>query len=571
MNCGAEVLVENLIRQGIERIFVLPGAKIDRVLEALRQRSSEIEMVLVRNEQAGAHMAAGHGRRTGKAGVVLVTSGPGVTNLATSLITATSEGDPVVALGGAVSLGNRLKRTHQSMDNASMMAPVSKMSVEIDSPAAIGEVLANAFRTAESGRPGAVFVSIPMDVMSNAAPRNILCPVMPPLVGAADSIKIKKAAEVINQAKCPVILCGMLASARKAAEALSQLLESHAFPVMTTFQGTGVVARDVAHLYVGRIGLIQNQPADALLNVADVIITVGYDVVEYDAGLWNKNTGGAGAGNHKIIHIDQVPSDIDNAYRPTVELIGSIGATIQSLNPLLTVGNGKTLHENAGAAIREMEKMKATWKDNGHSSSPCHPMHLVHDVQLLVDEFDHKIQIFCDMGSHHIWLIRYLQVHIPRQLVISNGQQTLGVSLPWAISAALDYQRGSDQGAKDRKVMSFSGDGGFLFCAQELETAKREKVNLVHVVWDDTCFDMVRIQQEKKYGGHSCAVDLGKLDYIAFAKAFGAHGFHVTTSKDFLPTLRKALELDGPVLIAVDVDSAENNKLFADVHGDILH
>jgi acetolactate synthase-1/2/3 large subunit len=564
METGADVLVENLIQQGIERIFVLPGAKIDRVLEALRQRSSEIEMVLVRNEQAGAHMAAGHGRRTGKAGVVLVTSGPGVTNLATSLITATSEGDPVIALGGAVSLGNRLKRTHQSMDNVSMMAPVTKMSVEIDSPAAIGEVLANAFRTAEFGRPGAVFVSIPMDVMSNAAPKNILCPVMPPLVGTANSTEIQKAAELINQAKCPVILCGMLASTQSAAEGLSQLLESHAFPVITTFQGTGVVPKHLAHLFVGRIGLIQNQPADALLNVADVIITVGYDVVEYDAGLWNKNT----TGGHKIIHIDQVPSDLDNAYRPTVELIGSIGGTLQSLNPLLTAGNGKTLHGNAGAAIREMESVRATWKDNGHSSSPCHPMHLVHDVQLLVDELDNKIQIFCDMGSHHIWLIRYLQVHSPRQLVISNGQQTLGVSLPWAISAALDYQKGSE---KDRKVMSFSGDGGFLFCAQELETAKRENLNLVHVVWDDTCFDMVRIQQEKKYDGHRCAVDLGKLDYIAFAKAFGVHGFHVTKSEDFLSTLKMALELDGPVLIAVDVNSTENNKLFADVHGDILH
>ena len=560
---GADVLVENLIQQGIKRIFVLPGAKIDRVLEALRQRSSEIDMVLVRNEQAGANMAAGIGRRTGKAGCVLVTSGPGVTNLATSLITATCEGDPIVAFGGAVTLGNRLKRTHQSMDNCSMMAPVSKMSVEIDSPAAIGEVVANAFRTAESGRPGAVFVSLPMDIMAGPAPRNILCPVSPPPAGPAHGTAIQHAAQLINQATCPLIVCGMLASAQGAAKALGQLLEKHAFPVITTFQGTGIVPKHLAHLFVGRIGLIQNQPADALLDAADVIITVGYDVVEYDAALWNQN-----AGTHKIVHIDQVPSDFDNAYRPTVELIGSIGATIECLVPFLTVGNEKSLHSDAGAAIREMEKIRATWKDHDHGS-PCHPMHLVHDVQTLVDELDTKIQIFCDMGSHHIWLIRYLQVHSPRQLVISNGQQTLGVSLPWAISAALDYQKGKHK--QDTHVVSFSGDGGFLFCAQELETAKREQLNLVHVVWDDTCFDMVRIQQEKKYDGHRCAVDLGKLDYIAFAKAFGVHGFHVTTSEDFLPTLRKAFLLTGPVLIAVDIDSSENNKLFADVQGDILH
>lgn len=233
---GAEVLVKNLEKQGVERVFTVPGAKIDRLLEALRV--SSIDIILCRSEMTASFMAAGHGRRTGKAGVVLVTSGPGVANLSTGLVTATCEGDPVLALGGAVPLSSRLKRTHQSMDNVSLLKPVTKYSVEIDSPDAIGEVIANAFRNAEGcGRPGASFVSVPMDLMMNECPvEHILCPVQPPKLGRGDMDAIHAASTALNAAKNPVILSGSLASEVHAASALRVLLASHPIPVVSTFQ-----------------------------------------------------------------------------------------------------------------------------------------------------------------------------------------------------------------------------------------------------------------------------------------------------------------------------------------------
>jgi len=247
---GAEVLVQNLLSQGVERIFTLPGAKIDRVLEAIRALNGKIELILCRNEQSAAFMAAGHGRRTGKSGVVLVTSGPGVANLTTSLITATCEGDAVVAIGGAVPLSQRLKRTHQSMDNVGILSPVCKYAVEIDSPLAIGEVLGNAFRNAEEGRPGAAFVSIPMDVMVNECPEvHVLTPVMPPVTGPGNRASLDAAARALNEAKQPLILSGGLASTSDATIALRALLSIHPIPVVSTFQGTGTVAKEMAYLF----------------------------------------------------------------------------------------------------------------------------------------------------------------------------------------------------------------------------------------------------------------------------------------------------------------------------------
>ena len=320
---GAGLLVRSLEEQGVEYIFGVPGAKIDKVFDTLLD--SKIKTVVCRHEQNAAFIADGIGRMTGKAGVALVTSGPGCSNLVTGLATATTEGDPVVAIGGAVPIANRLKQMHQSMDTVSLFRPITKFSAEVDSPQAVSEVVANAFRAAESGRPGAAFISVPQDIMTGAVDGAVLTPVAPTMLGPAGAGAIAAAAAMINGAERPVLLLGLLASQPRAAEAVRSLLARTKLPVVCTYQGAGVVPRELFESFGGRVGLFHTQPADKLLHAADAVVAVGYNPVEYEPGLWNKGR------ERQLVHIDAVPADIDKDYRPQLDLTGDIAATLGAL------------------------------------------------------------------------------------------------------------------------------------------------------------------------------------------------------------------------------------------------
>jgi acetolactate synthase-1/2/3 large subunit len=534
---GAELVVRHLEEQGVRHVFGVPGAKIDRVYDALLD--SRIQTVVCRHEQNASFIAQGIGRLTGKAGVCLVTSGPGTTNLVTGFATATSEGSPVVGLGGVVPRAMRLKQTHQSLDTATLFRPVAKFSAEVDSEQAIGEVLANAFRAAESPRPGAAYVALPSDVMEAAAPEAVLTPVEPIRLGPGPSEAIAEAARLLGKAQCPVLLLGMLASEPRAALAIRALLQAAPLPVVTTFQATGILTRELLPLFAGRVGLFHNQPADRLLDAADLVITIGYDPIEYDQDLWNKGR------TRNIVHIDAVPCDIAAAYKPVIEIIGDIADTISAL--------AAQLHSSArpNPALRSVIDEMAMIREQGACATgmPIHPLRLIADLQDVVAD---DVTLCLDMGSFHIWIARYLQVFRPRQMLISNGQQTLGVALPWAIAACL--VRTGD------KVISVSGDGGFHFSSVELETAVRLKCNFVHIIWRDGFYDMVRFQEEMKYG-RSSGVEFGPIDTVRFAESMGARGFAVERAADFAPTLRKAMDLPGPVLIDVPVDYSQNKAL----------
>ena len=546
---GAEVLVRNLEAQGVTHIFGIPGAKIDRVYEALN--GSKIELVVCRHEQNAAFIAGGLGRLTGKAGVCLVTSGPGVTNLATGLVTATSEGMPMVALGGAVPLADRLKQVHQSLDNAAFMRAVSKYSVEITSGDAIGEVVANAFRAAEGGRPGASFISLPQNVMVAPAPDRVLTPASPPKGGVGDVATIAEAAKAIGAAKLPVLLLGMLASRPVNAAAVRALLDRHALPTVCTYQGAGVVPRNHLDCFGGRVGLFHNQPGDKLLDAADVVIAVGFDPIEYDPSLWNRDAG------RTIIHIDTTPADYDSCYRPSVELTGDIAANIATLAERLTPGGRAGDIPLLGHVRRELEEVRA--KGVGLSGMPVHPLRIVHEIQNFVTE---DMTVALDMGAFHIWIARYFYSFRPGQLLISNGQQTLGVALPWAIAASLARPGG--------KVLSVSGDGGFLFSGVELETAVRLKSNLVHMIWSDGGYNMVAFQEMAKYG-RVTGTAFGPIDVVQYAEAFGAAGYRINHPDELAPTLRKAMETPGPVLIDVPVDYRDNPGLMGNLHPGVIH
>ncbi len=545
---GAGLLVKSLEAHGVEYIFGVPGAKIDKVFDTLLD--SKIKTVVCRHEQNAAFIAGGIGRMTGRAGVALVTSGPGCSNLVTGLATATSEGDPVVAIGGAVPAADRLKQIHQSMDTVRLFRPITKFSAEIDSPDSVSEVIANAFRAAESGRPGAAFISAPKDIMMGGADGEVLTPTAPESLGPADADAITEAADLISKAKQPVLLLGLLASQKSAAEAVRGLIAKTKLPVVCTYQGAGVVPREHFDRFGGRIGLFHTQPADKLLDAADVVVAVGYDPIEYEPALWNQGK------KRNLIHIDAVSADIDKDYRPQLELTGNIAATLRALAAQV---DPQTLAADT-ALLSEVARDRAMLAERAVTLNgvPIHPMRLAHELQALLSD---DMTLCLDMGSFHIWLARHLYSFRPRQILMTNGQQTLGVGLPWAIAACL--VRPSE------KVISISGDGGFLFSAMELETAVRLKCNLVHLVWIDGFYDMVGIQEMAKYGRLS-GVTLGPVDVVRFAEAFGAKGLRIETPDQISSTIKKALEMQGPVIVGIPVDYRDNHRLMEILHADAL-
>ncbi|KHT26865.1 acetolactate synthase AlsS [Pectobacterium carotovorum] len=546
---GAELIVKHLEAQGVKHIFGIPGAKIDRVFDELED--STIQTIPVRHEANGAFMAAAIGRLTGKAGVTLVTSGPGCSNLVTGLATATAEGDAVVALGGAVKRADKLKLTHQSLDTVSLFQPVSKFSAEITASSAISEVLANAFRAAESGRPGAAFVSLPQDIVNEPVISPVLaCPHLPLLNGAPHS-DIAEAAKRLRQAKNPVLLLGLMASQQENAQALRRFLHHSKLPVTSTYQAAGVIDQQQFDHFAGRVGLFNNQAGDKLLQQADVIVTVGYSPIEYDPVLWN-------SGKATLIHIDVLRAEIDSAYRPDIELLGNIAMTVDTLNACISEPFILSTDTQSVLRDRQRQRHDLSTRAINMAGFAIHPLRLVRAMQDIVNE---DVTLCVDMGSFHIWLARYLYSFRARQILMTNGQQTMGVALPWAIAASL-VQPG-------KKVVSVSGDGGFMQSSMELETAVRLKSNLLHIIWVDNGYNMVEIQQLHKYH-RPAGVSFGPIDFKAYAEAFGAKGFAVESADELVSKLRQAMDVDGPAVIAIPVDYSDNHWLMENLNISVL-
>ncbi|WP_210497583.1 acetolactate synthase AlsS, partial [Pantoea ananatis] len=497
-HCGADLVVAQLEAQGVSHVFGIPGAKIDKVFDSLLD--SSIQTIPVRHEANAAFMAAAVGRLTGNAGVALVTSGPGCSNLVTGMATATSEGDPVVAIGGAVKRSDSAKQVHQSLDTVSMFRPVTKYAVEVTDSSALAECVSNAFRHAEHGRGGGAFVSLPQDIVDQPVTGKVLSHHGRITLGAAPDVMIDAVSREIAHSKNPVILLGLMASQPENSEAIHDLLNRSHIPVTSTYQAAGAVRQEHFSRFAGRVGLFNNQAGDKLLQQADLIITIGYSPVEYEPAMWN-------SGNATLIHIDVVPAETDNRYLPDAELVGNIAATLRKLAQ--KVSQPLQLSKEAASILEDRQQQRQLLALQGASLNQfaLHPLRIVRAMQDIINS---DVSLTVDMGSFHIWIARYLYSFRARQIMISNGQQTMGVALPWAIGAWLvDPQR---------KVVSVSGDGGFLQSSMELETAVRLNANILHIVWVDNAYNMVAMQEEKKYQRVS-GVNFGPIDFKAYAEA----------------------------------------------------
>ncbi|HZC90784.1 MAG TPA: acetolactate synthase AlsS [Mycobacterium sp.] len=548
---SAQRVVETLAAYGVRYIFGVPGAKIDSVYDALSDGGPEL--VVCRHEQNAAFLAAAVGRLTGTPGVALVTSGPGTTNLATGLITATTEQDPMVAICGAVQRADRLKRTHQTMDAVAALKPFTKYTGEVNDPDNVPEAVANAIRIALTPPRGAAAVVLPADVLAAATSAAIVEPSPVPPLGPAPAGRITQAVNLIRAARRPVLFVGVRVGEPEPCAALRELLAVTDLPVVETFQAAGVVSRELEDHFVGRVGLFRNQPGDIVISHADVLVTVGFDPVEYDPRLWNSDRA------RTLIHIDEVAADIDNHYQPTCELRGDIAATLTAMTRPLT---GLRLDDTVSAHVAEQRAALVTIDEEARNRPQTgiglNPAAVVLKIRELIGD---DATVACDVGSHYIYMARHFRVYQPRRLLFSDGQQTLGVALPWAMAAAM-VRPGTP-------VVSVSGDGGFLFSAQELETATRLGLSFTHVIMRDNAYNMVAFQEQLKYGRVS-GVQLGDYDIAHYAAAFGAKGIRVNGMTEFQNAVRESLTEPGVTIVDVLVDYSRNTELFAELHDDVV-
>ncbi|MFT9030003.1 acetolactate synthase AlsS [Leuconostoc pseudomesenteroides] len=546
---GSDIVTDSLVNHGVDLVFGIPGAKIDRLFETLEHPKTGQKvpkLIVTRHEQNAAFMAQAFARITGKTGVVIATSGPGVGNLATGLMTANAESDSVVAIGGQVPRRDLYRLTHQSTNSVSLFNAITHYSSEIQDPNNISEIIANAFAAANGAKKGAAFVSLPQDVDDAPVSISALPQVPEAQQGAAAIADIDWLAEQIKQAKLPVLLVGARGSDDATVTALHHLLKQTTLPVVETFQGAGVISRDLEpETFFGRIGLFRNQTGDKLLQQADLVVTLGYDAIEYEPRNWNKEN------NLNIVALDTTHVQIDNNFVPKRQLIGDLA---QSLDLLAERINGYQVPAESQSVLKALKDDLRASDEPSYTPAEGnlnHPLNVIKSIQAHVTD---DMTVSTDIGSHYIWMARHFKSYVARHFLISNGMQTLGVGLPWALTAAMVRP--------NAKSVSVSGDGGFFFSAMELETAVRLQLNTVHIVWNDNAhYDMVKFQEEMKYNGESAGVTFGNIDIVKYAESFGAKGLRVTTPDQLDKILDEAFATEGPVVVDIPVDYSHNYEL----------
>lgn len=530
---AAELFVRCLENEEVEYIFGIPGEENLDLMDALLD--SHIQFILTRHEQGAAFMADVYGRLTGQAGVCLSTLGPGATNLVTGVADANMDRAPVVAIAGQAATSRLHKESHQVLDLVNLFEPISKYSTQILTPDIIPEVVRKAFKVAQSEKPGCSFIDFPENIASfevNKPPLKKQS-ALPP---EPNSHKVKQAAEVISQAHYPIIIAGNGVVRSNASHALEEFASKLNIPVATTFMAKGVLS--CGHeLSLGTVGLQANDYISCGIDRADVVICVGYDIVEYQPHLWNHNPG------CKIIHIDSQPAEVDEFYIVEAGLIGDIGSALSKISAI-SQRHQKPFYQNLKQHIDE--RMQARKEDAGF---PVKPQKILHDLRSALQPEDIVIS---DVGAHKMWIARMFQTLAPNTCIISNGFASMGIALPGAIAAKL---------AKPKQVaVAVTGDAGFLMNMQEIETAVRLQIPMIVLIWNDAHYGLIKWKQENHFGRES-HVAFTNPNFVKLADAFGAKGYRIEKASDLLPTLKKAIADDCVVLIDCPVDYSENLKL----------
>ena len=537
---ASELFLRCLEAEGVQYIFGVPGEENADVMLSLRD--SSIQFVLCHHEQGAAFMADVYGRMTGKPGVCLGTLGPGATNLMTGVANSNLDHSPTVSITGQGATTRLHKESHQAIDVVGMFKPITKWAASIRDAATIPEIVRKAFKLAAAEKPGATHIELPEDIAKHEVSAE---PIVPPVKvrrPIPDEKSITAALGLLAGAERPVILVGNGCVRTRVATQLLRFVEATGIYAATTFMAKGVLPdRHPRSLYTAGLG--SRDHVTGVFEAADLVVAIGYDLVEWPPGRWNTGR------PKKLLHIDFTPAEVDGCYRPTVEVVGDIAAALWAINERLTDAHrydDAPAHARARAALtREIERDHAD-----DDSFPIKPQRVLTDLRAELADNDILIS---DVGAHKMWIARNFPTHSPNSCVISNGFCSMGIALPGGIAAKLVHP--------DRKIVTISGDGGFLMNSQELATGVRLGVAPVNLIWEDGGFGLISWKQEVEAGRHF-GTEFNPPDFAGIAQAFGCHGQRIESAAELRPALAKAFSItDRPSVIVVPIDYTENMKL----------
>ncbi|RCL46669.1 MAG: acetolactate synthase large subunit [Candidatus Thioglobus sp.] len=532
---ASELFVKCLENEGVEYIFGIPGEENLDVMDALLD--SKIEFITTRHEQGAAFMADVYGRLTGRAGVCLATLGPGATNLVTGFADADMDRAPIVAIAGQGATTRMHKESHQVLDLVNLFEPISKYSTQIRAPQIIPEVVRKAFKDAQMEKPGGSFIDFPENIAGTQMPLDKQpLRVQSPSLPIPPSNKIMQAVEIINQAEYPIVMAGNGVIRNHASEALVNFAEKLNIAVATTFMAKGVIPFS-HHLSLGTVGLQAKDYVGCGFEKSDVIICVGFDMVEFHPHIWHKYK------DKKIIHIDMSPAEVDEHYILEMGLVGDIKAGLNGIAELASPRTGSYNNELRSTIVNEL---------NEHATDmafPVKPQKIICDLRAVLAPEDIVIS---DVGAHKMWMARMYQAEHPNTCIISNGFASMGIGVPGAIAAKLVYP--------ERVALTVTGDAGFMMNSQEIETALRMNIALIILIWNDSEYGLIRWHQMKKMGRPS-HIEFNNPDFVKYAESFGAKGYRVAKTEQLKPTLKQAIADNTVVIIDCPVDYSENMKL----------
>lgn len=531
---AAELFVKCLENEEVEYVFGVPGEENVDIMDALID--SPIKFITTRHEQGAAFMADVYGRLTGKAGVCLSTLGPGATNLITGVADADMDRAPVVAIAGQGATTRMHKESHQILDLVNMFEPITKYATQIREPEIVAEIVRKAFKVAQTEKPGACFIDFPENIAASEVADKQPIEVQKPYTSAPPNFKIDQAARVISEAKCPIILAGNGVIRAGASESLVTFAEVLHIPVATTFMAKGAIP--FSHeLSLGTVGLKAKDWVSFGFEKADVVICVGYDMVEYHPEEWNPDC------CKSIVHIDVSPAEVDEHYIVEVGVLGDLGEALRAIARKAKPQKGYSLRLLRDAIVREMGEYAED------QSFPVKPQKIVWDLRQALSPEDIVIS---DVGAHKVWVGRMYQPDRPNTCIISNGFASMGIAVPGAIAAKLAQP--------NRKIVAVTGDAGFMMNSQEIETALRVGTPCVILIWNDLEYGLITWHQLRRFGRPS-HVRFNNPDFVKYAESFGARGYRVESAVALLPTLQQALAHDTVAIIDCPVDYAENMKL----------
>ncbi len=531
---AAELFIRCLENEGVETIFGIPGEENIDVMDALLD--STIRFVTTRHEQGAAFMADVCGRLTGKPGVCLATLGPGATNLVTGVADANMDRAPLVAIAGQAATTRMHKESHQYLDLVALFDPISKYSTQLRAPEIIPEVVRKAFKQAEAEKPGVSFIDFPENIaqadVEDKAPLRVqrATPPVPP------EEKIRQAAEILRDARYPLIMAGNGVLRAGASANLVRFAEELNIPVATTFMAKGAIP--CSHpLSLGAVGLQAHDYVACGFDRADVILCVGYDMVEYHPYLWHASK------DRQIVHIDASPAEVDEHYILAAGVVGDIGAALDAIAAEAPAQDGYPAAALRRTIVDELAE---------HAESrtfPVKPQKILWDLREVLDPPDIVVS---DVGAHKMWVARMYQAELPNTCIISNGFASMGIGVPGAIAARYTFP--------DRRAVTVTGDAGFLMNSQELETAMRIGTPIVVLVWNDSEYGLIRWHQLRHFGRPS-HIGFNNPDLVKYAESFGAKGYRVEAADELVPVLRQALADETVVVVDCPVDYSENMKL----------